>query len=89
MLTGKNRYGWRHAKRPGLDEFLKEIFPGRYHELVIYSNGSLNFTADIVDQIAAMHGHFTWRLGGDDMVNVKGANIKAKDISGLNRYPLF
>ena len=28
--TWDRRYGWRHAKRPGADEFLKEL--SRYYE---------------------------------------------------------
>jgi import inner membrane translocase subunit TIM50 len=80
--TWTRKFGWRHAKRPGCDQFLKSL---RDYEIVIFSNGSLNFTQDIIHQIADVNQVFAWRLGAEDMRPVSGTSIKAKDIAGLNR----
>jgi len=33
--TWDRKYGWRHAKRPGVDRFLMEL--AQYYEIILYS----------------------------------------------------
>jgi mitochondrial import inner membrane translocase subunit TIM50 len=41
-----SQYGWRHAKRPGLDKFLRDL--SGYYEIVIFSENDLGVSQDIL-----------------------------------------
>lgn len=40
------RYGWRHVKRPGLDQFLAKL--SSYYEIVIFSENDIGAVADVL-----------------------------------------
>jgi len=78
--TWDPKYGWRHAKRPGVDKFLKEL--SRYFELVLFSSNPANAADQVVhaldkDQMV-MHRLFREATKFHNGVAVK-------DLSHLNR----
>lgn len=73
--------GWRHVKRPGVDEFLSVL--SRDYELIIFSEGDINMNFDIlmaVDRFNLCHklGPTAGELRGDQIL---------KRIDKLNRNP--
>uniref|UniRef100_A0A7S2WSD5 Mitochondrial import inner membrane translocase subunit TIM50 n=1 Tax=Rhizochromulina marina TaxID=1034831 RepID=A0A7S2WSD5_9STRA len=78
--TWDPKYGWRHAKRPGADRFIKEM--ARYYELVFFSNN----IAGVGDPImASLDKDFVTphKLFRESTTFHQGAYVK--DLSHLNR----
>jgi len=80
--TWDRRYGWRHAKRPGADAFLREM--GKYYEIVIFTS-NIAGVADPVIHALDKEGYAMHRLYRDATRFVRGTHCK--DLSRLNRDP--
>ena len=78
--TWDRKYGWRHAKRPGVDKFLQEM--SQYYEIVLYSP-SIDGVADPVVNTLDKNGCIMHRLYRDATYYINGTH--AKDLSKLNR----
>jgi mitochondrial import inner membrane translocase subunit TIM50 len=78
--TWDRKYGWRHAKRPGVDKFLTDM--AQYYEIVLYSP-SIDGIADPVVQALDKHGAILHRLYRDATYYHKGIHVK--DLHRLNR----
>ena len=78
--TWDRRYGWRHAKRPGAEQFLREM--AKYYEIVIFTTNIAGVADPVVHALdkdgCAMH-----RLYRDATMFVRGTHCK--DLSKLNR----
>jgi import inner membrane translocase subunit TIM50 len=72
------KHGWRHAKRPGVDEFLETLC--QYYEIVIFSQNPLaeEVVAKLDPKQCALH-----ILSRDATRYLKGAHVK--DLANLNR----
>ncbi|KAL9183649.1 hypothetical protein ACHAXT_004505 [Thalassiosira profunda] len=74
------KYGWRHAKRPGVDKFLATM--SQYYEIVIWTPSPDGLAAPVIDALdskgMAMH-----RLHREATNYVNG--VHCKDLSWLNR----
>jgi len=78
--TWDRKYGWRHAKRPGADKFLREL--AQYYEIVLYSP-SHEGVADPVVTLLDKSGCIMHRLYRDACYYKNGTYMK--DLSALNR----
>jgi import inner membrane translocase subunit TIM50 len=78
--TWDRKYGWRHAKRPGVDKFLHEL--AQYYEIVLYSP-SIDGIADPVVTSLDKHGCIMHRLYRDATYYHNGVHVK--DLNRLNR----
>lgn len=78
--TWDRRYGWRHAKRPGVDAFLREM--SKYYEVVLFTS-NINGVADPVMFMLDKEGYAMHKLYRDATRFVRGTHCK--DISRLNR----
>lgn len=78
--TWDRKYGWRHAKRPGVDKFLHEL--AQYYEIVLYSP-SIDGIADPVVTSLDKDGCILHRLYRDATYYQDG--VHAKDLRRLNR----
>jgi mitochondrial import inner membrane translocase subunit TIM50 len=78
--TWDRKYGWRHAKRPGVDKFLYEL--AQYYEIVLYSP-SIDAVADPVVTHLDKHGCIMHRLYRDATYYHNGVHVK--DLQRLNR----
>ena len=78
--TWDRKYGWRHAKRPGVDKFLHEL--AQYYEIVLYSP-SIDGIADPVVTSLDTHGCIMHRLYRDATYYTNGVHVK--DLNRLNR----
>lgn len=78
--TWDRKYGWRHAKRPGVEKFLREL--AQYYEIVLYSP-SIEGIADPVVTLLDKSGCFMHRLYRDACYYKDG--VYMKDLSALNR----
>eukprot|EP00613_Pedinella_sp_CCMP2098_P078602 CAMPEP_0171935042 /NCGR_PEP_ID=MMETSP0993-20121228/32538_1 /TAXON_ID=483369 /ORGANISM="non described non described, Strain CCMP2098" /LENGTH=409 /DNA_ID=CAMNT_0012575875 /DNA_START=65 /DNA_END=1295 /DNA_ORIENTATION=- len=78
--TWDRKYGWRHAKRPGVENFLKDL--GRYYELVIFTS-NIGGIADPIIQALDKDGVVYFRLYREATKFHNGAHVK--DLSALNR----
>jgi mitochondrial import inner membrane translocase subunit TIM50 len=78
--TWDRKYGWRHAKRPGVDKFLTEL--AQYYEIVLYSP-SIDAVADPVVTHLDKHGAIMHRLYRDATYYHNGVHVK--DLRRLNR----
>jgi len=76
------KYGWRHAKRPGVDKFLTEL--AQYYEIVLYSPSHEGVAQPVVDSLDKS-GCILHRLYRDACYFKNG--IYMKDLSALNRNP--
>ena len=74
------KYGWRHAKRPGVDKFLLDM--AQYYEIVLYSP-SIDAVADPVVTSLDKSGCIMHRLYRDATYYKDGVHMK--DLSRLNR----
>lgn len=74
------KYGWRHAKRPGVDKFLHEM--AQYYEIVLYSP-SIDGIADPVVAALDKDGCIMHRLYRDATYYTNGVHVK--DLNRLNR----
>ena len=78
--TWDRRYGWRHAKRPGAEQFLREM--AKYYEIVIFTT-NIAGVADPVVHALDREGCAMHRLYRDATMFVRGTHCK--DLSKLNR----
>jgi len=78
--TWDRKYGWRHAKRPGVDKFLLDM--AQYYEIILYSP-SIEDVADPVVNSLDKHGCILHRLYRAQTHYKNGVHIK--DLSRLNR----
>lgn len=78
--TWDRKYGWRHAKRPGVDKFLLDM--AQYYEIVLYSP-SIDAVADPVVTSLDKSGCIMHRLYRDATYYKDG--IHMKDLKRLNR----
>jgi len=78
--TWDRKYGWRHAKRPGVDKFLHEL--AQYYEIVLYSP-SIDGIADPVVTSLDRDGCILHRLYRDATYYHNGVHVK--DLRRLNR----
>ena len=78
--TWDRKYGWRHAKRPYVDKFLKEL--SQYYEIVLYSP-SIEGVAEPVVFSLDKEGYIMHRLYRDATHFYNGVHVK--DLDRLNR----
>jgi len=78
--TWDRKYGWRFAKRPGVDKFLTEM--AQYYEIVIYSPSMDHLAEDVINKLDK-NGCVMHRLYRDACYYKKG--VYMKDLSKLNR----
>eukprot|EP00581_Thalassiosira_minuscula_P015965 CAMPEP_0183721390 /NCGR_PEP_ID=MMETSP0737-20130205/13683_1 /TAXON_ID=385413 /ORGANISM="Thalassiosira miniscula, Strain CCMP1093" /LENGTH=451 /DNA_ID=CAMNT_0025951393 /DNA_START=103 /DNA_END=1458 /DNA_ORIENTATION=+ len=78
--TWDRKYGWRHAKRPGVDKFLATM--AQYYEIVIFSPSPDGLALPVVDSLDSK-GYAMHRLFRDS-TNYHNA-VHCKDLSWLNR----
>lgn len=78
--TWDRRYGWRHAKRPGVDKFLHKL--AQYYEIVLYSP-SIDAIADPVVTSLDKTGCIMHRLYRESTHYKNGVHVK--DLNRLNR----
>jgi len=78
--TWERKYGWRHAKRPGVDKFLHEL--AQYYEIVLYSP-TIDGIADPVVTSLDKDGCIMHRLYRDATYYIDGVHVK--DLNRLNR----
>ena len=78
--TWDRKYGWRHAKRPGVDKFLALM--AQYYEVVIWTPSPDGLAAPVVDSLDSK-GYVMHRLFRDS-TNYHGG-VHCKDLSWLNR----
>jgi mitochondrial import inner membrane translocase subunit TIM50 len=78
--TWDRKYGWRHAKRPGVDKFLRTM--AEYYEIVLYSP-SIDALADPVVTSLDKNGCIMHRLYRDATHYKNGTHVK--DLDRLNR----
>jgi import inner membrane translocase subunit TIM50 len=78
--TWDRKFGWRHAKRPGVDKFLQEL--SQYYEIVLFSP-SLPGVAEPVVNSLDKGGTIMHRLFRESTSFVDGVHVK--DLSFLNR----
>jgi import inner membrane translocase subunit TIM50 len=78
--TWDRKFGWRHAKRPGVDKFLLDM--AQYYEIVLYSP-SIDGIADPVVTSLDKNGCIMHRLYRDATYYHNGVHVK--DLRRLNR----
>jgi mitochondrial import inner membrane translocase subunit TIM50 len=78
--TWDRKYGWRHAKRPGVDKFLMDM--AQYYEIVLYSP-SIEGIAEPVVMSLDKSGCIMHRLYREATYYTNGVHVK--DLSRLNR----
>ena len=78
--TWDRKYGWRYAKRPGVDKFLTEM--AQYYEIVIYSPSIDGLAEEVVNKLDK-NGCVMHRLYREACHYKKG--IYLKDLEKLNR----
>lgn len=78
--TWDRKYGWRHAKRPGVDKFLLDM--AQYYEIVLYSPSLQGIAEPVVDSLDRQ-GCIMHRLYRDATYYTNGIHVK--DLSRLNR----
>ena len=74
------KYGWRHAKRPGVDKFLATL--SQYYEIVIFSPSIEGIAAPVVASLDSK-GYVLHHLFRDATNYQNG--VHCKDLSWLNR----
>lgn len=72
--------GWRTFKRPGADEFIKDL--AQYFELVVYTSQLPTYADPILDRLDPQR-MIQYRLYRDSTNYVKGKHVR--DLSKLNR----
>lgn len=80
--TWDRKHGWRHAKRPGVDQFLKTM--AQYYEIVLYSP-SFDAVADPVVSGIDKSGCIMHRLYRDATHYSPKTGAHVKDLDRLNR----
>jgi len=79
--TWDRKYGWRHAKRPGVDKFLEDM--AQYYEIVLYSPSIDGVAEPVVNALDKERGCIMHRLYREATQNVDGIHVKVLD--QLNR----
>ena len=74
------KYGWRHAKRPGVDKFLRVM--AQYYEIVLYSPSIDGVAIPVVESLDK-DGYIRHRLFRDATHYYNGVHVK--DLERLNR----
>ena len=74
------KYGWRHAKRPGVDKFLRDM--AQYYEIVLYSPSIDGVAIPVVESLDK-DGYIRHRLFRDATHYYNGVHVK--DLARLNR----
>lgn len=72
--------GWRTFKRPGADEFIKDM--AQYFELVLYTSQLPTYADPILDRLDP-HRMIQYRLYRDSTSYIDGKHVR--DLSKLNR----
>lgn len=80
--TWDRKHGWRHAKRPGVDQFLKEL--SEYYEIVLYTPSIEGVIAPVIQSLDP-NGFITHRLYRDACHYKNG--VYMKDLHALGRNP--
>lgn len=78
--TWDRKYGWRHAKRPGVDEFLRTM--AQYYEIVIYSPSHQGSAEPVITSLDP-NGCVMHRLYREATHYIGG--VYCKDLNSLNR----
>jgi import inner membrane translocase subunit TIM50 len=78
--TWDRRYGWRHAKRPGVDRFLEQM--SKSYEIVIFTSNMFGIADPVVSNLDTK-GYVLHRLFRDACWYKDGVYVK--DLSKLNR----
>lgn len=78
--TWDRKYGWRHAKRPGVDKFLATM--SQYYEVVLFSPSPDGLAGPVVDSLDSS-GYAIHRLFRESTNYHNG--VHCKDLSWLNR----
>ena len=78
--TWDRKYGWRHAKRPGVDKFLATL--AQYYEIVIFTPSPEGLAIPVLDSLDSK-GYALHRLHRDATHYHNG--VHCKDLSWLNR----
>mmetsp|Transcript_20987 Transcript_20987/g.39681 ORF Transcript_20987/g.39681 Transcript_20987/m.39681 type:complete len:450 (-) Transcript_20987:247-1596(-) len=78
--TWDRRYGWRHAKRPGVDKFLATM--AQYYEIVLFTPSPDGLAQPVLDSLDS-NGYAMHRLFRDSTSYHDG--VHCKDLSWLNR----
>lgn len=78
--TWDRKYGWRHAKRPGVDEFLRTM--AQYYEIVIYSPSHQGSAEPVINSLDP-NGCVMHRLYREATHYIDG--VYCKDLNSLNR----
>ena len=81
--TWNSKHGWRHAKRPGVDEFLKEM--ARHYEIVIFTTNIGGIADDIITRLdkqgVVMHRLFREHTKYQDGKYIKDLSVMNRDLS--------
>ena len=78
--TWDRKFGWRHAKRPGVDKFLREL--AQYYEIVLFSPSHDGIADPVVNNLDPS-GCIMHRLYRESTHYINGTHVK--DLSKLNR----
>lgn len=78
--TWDRKFGWRHAKRPGVDKFLATM--AQYYEIVLFSPSPDGLAGPVVDSLDSS-GYSLHRLFRESTNYHNG--VHCKDLSWLNR----
>jgi import inner membrane translocase subunit TIM50 len=78
--TWDRKYGWRHAKRPGVDKFLSLM--AQYYEIVLWTPSPDGLAGPVVESLDPK-GYVMHRLFRDSTSYHNG--VHCKDLSWLNR----
>lgn len=78
--TWDRKYGWRHAKRPGVDKFLTTM--AQYYEIVLYTPSNEGLADPVVTNLDK-HACIMHRLYQSETYYKNGVHLK--DLSKLNR----
>lgn len=78
--TWDRKYGWRHAKRPGVDKFLSLM--AQYYEIVLWTPSPDGLAAEVIMSLDPK-GYAMHRLFRDSTNYHNG--VHCKDLSWLNR----
>jgi import inner membrane translocase subunit TIM50 len=73
------RYGWRHVKRPGLDNFIQQL--SSYYEIVIFSENDLGAQQDLLMAIDKENRCFKLGSNAAELRN----NVYLKRLDYMNR----
>ena len=78
--TWDRKYGWRHAKRPGVDKFLATL--AQYYEIVVFTPSPEGLAIPVLDSLDPK-GYVLHRLHREATHYHDG--VHCKDLSWLNR----